>query len=253
MWMRTVTKKNKLYLVVEGPGGVGKDFRLKHLRDKFTQLGYRVVLTREPGGTPRAEKIREELFRLKAANQISVEQEIAMAYAARVENMTGIVMPEMMAETNEKVLVLKGRDFMSTFMFQGASGADDDMLMWYHKQYYQEMGFVDPDWRILLTADKGVCIARRRVEGFGGDGFDMQPNSYLERVWMNYGAAMLDIMRGNGLFAGTTEVFDNSIAYDMGGRERLWAFVENRLGLDVGEGHLDFKPAFSYRSGERRR
>lgn len=251
--MRTVVKKNKLYLVVEGPGGVGKDFRIKHLADKFKDRGYRVVQTREPGGTPEAEEIRAELFRLKAANQINVEQEVEMAYRSRFFNLIDVVMPEMMAETDEKVMILKGRDYMSTFMFQRASGATVDMLMHYHNKYYVEEGFLDPDWRILLNANMDICIARRMAEGLGGDGFDMQPSEYIKSVWSYYGATMLDIQRSNGLFHRNTEVFDNSIPYDKGGRELLWSFVENRLGLDVGEGHLDLKPIISYRSRERRR
>ena len=93
-----------LYIVADGLGGAGKDTVLKNLKEYFLEKGYRVILTFEPGGTPKADELRAELFEPKKNGAITFAEELDCVFAARAMNMREIVFPSFISFSPTLVL-----------------------------------------------------------------------------------------------------------------------------------------------------
>lgn len=199
------TKRN-LYIVADGLGGAGKDTVLKNLREYFLEKDFRVVMTFEPGGTPEADKLRAELFERKKNGAITFAEELDYVFAARAMNMREVVLPALVS--SEPTVVLKGRDYLSSFIYQVASGASRDLLLNYYRNEYEFAGFPRPDLRLLLLLSTEEAMRRRYGAGFDGDGFDMQSREYWQSVAMGYYNEATDIARSQGLFWRETKIVD---------------------------------------------
>lgn len=187
-------------------GGAGKDLMLAYLKQQFEGLKYRVVMTFEPGGTPEANSLRAELFARKEKGDISPEEELQYVFEARRMNMEQVVLPAL--QDSELTVVLKARDYLSSFIYQVASGASRELLLNYYRKYYESRGFPKPDMRLLMILDAEIAMSRRLGEGAGGDGFDLQPSAYWRAVDAGYFNEAMDISRGKGLFRRETVVID---------------------------------------------
>lgn len=212
--------------MIEGPGYSGKSTVIKYLASKLEEKNLEVVETREPGGCDGAEAIREMIFRDRKAGKLTALQETHLFYIARAINMTEIVLP---ANENGKI-VLKDRDFMSTFKYQEISGMTRDELINLHREWYIKWGFVEPDLRILLTVSRENILKRIRLRGDdGSDPFDANDEVVLRQAEA-YGAEALDISRGKGWFAKNTVVVDANFPIQVVG-DMCLRTVERQLGL----------------------
>ena len=81
-----------MFISFEGTEGVGKSTLIATLKQQLTQDGYEVVLTREPGGTPLAEKIRALLLQ-PDQEQMSLATELLLLYAARAQHLDQVILP----------------------------------------------------------------------------------------------------------------------------------------------------------------
>ena len=221
--------KKNIYIVADGLGGTGKATVLKDLGVRLGQKGYRVVMTYEPGGTPEADALRNELFARKAAGKITPREELEYVFAARAINMKDIVIPALAC--SEQTVILKGRDYMSSFIYQVASGADRDLLLEFYRREYEAVGFPRPDLRLLMILDPKTAMRRRMGAGANGDGFDLQPDDYWNKVAIGYYCEALDIARGKGLFRRETVVIDASPGIEKVCTE-VWGKVAWRFGLE---------------------
>ena len=82
---------NGLFVSIEGVEGVGKSTNHQFVCDYLTELGHEVVATREPGGTPEAEKIRELL--LDKDNILDATTEALLMFASRREHIIRVIRP----------------------------------------------------------------------------------------------------------------------------------------------------------------
>jgi dTMP kinase len=221
-----------LYIVADGLGGAGKGTVLGNLEKNFGQRGYRVITTYEPGGTPEADRLRAELFERKKSGTVTPVEELDYVFAARAINMRVVVLPALASP--ELTVVLKDRDYLSSFIYQVASGASRDLLMDYYKREYEGVGFPRPDLRLLLLLSTKEAMRRRYGAGFNGDGFDMQPYEYWQSVAMGYYNEATDIARSQGIFQRETVVIDAMRPVEVV-CEGAWRAVE-RLGLEDVEG-----------------
>ena len=80
------------FITVEGGEGVGKSTQIAALRDALAASGYEVVVTREPGGTPRAERIRELLLE-NSAEPMPAACELLLMFAARTTHLENVIRP----------------------------------------------------------------------------------------------------------------------------------------------------------------
>lgn len=107
----------KKFITFEGIEGSGKSTQSKKLYQYFLNENKDVILTREPGGTQNAEKIREILIN----QDLDYKSEVLLNFAARNEHVTNLIKP---ALANDKI-VISDRFFDSTYAYQGyAMGVD---------------------------------------------------------------------------------------------------------------------------------
>ncbi len=107
--------RNGLYITVEGGEGSGKSTQSKRLIDYLRSKGYELIDSREPGGTDRAEKIREMLLSPHIKETLYPLGELFLFEAARVQIFEEVIKPALAAGKS----IVTDRSFFSTFTYQG--------------------------------------------------------------------------------------------------------------------------------------
>jgi len=146
------------FISLEGVEGGGKSTQIRHLADVLTKAGYRVLQTREPGGTATAEAIRHILLTTSSHEPVTPQAEALLILAARCQHVTHLIMPALRRGT----VVLCDRFSDSTFAYQGfARGLD---LRWLRAANEVATGGLTPDLTVVLDLPVSVGLARRRVD-----------------------------------------------------------------------------------------
>ncbi|VVM76529.1 Thymidylate kinase [Pseudomonas fluorescens] len=81
-----------LFITLEGPEGAGKSTNREYLAQRLREQGLDVVLTREPGGTPVAEQIRELLL-APSDESMAADTELLLMFAARAQHLAKVIRP----------------------------------------------------------------------------------------------------------------------------------------------------------------
>lgn len=81
-----------LFITLEGPEGAGKSTNRDYLAARLREQGLDVVLTREPGGTPLAEKVRELLL-APSDESMAADTELLLVFAARAQHLAQVIRP----------------------------------------------------------------------------------------------------------------------------------------------------------------
>ena len=144
-------QKRGLFLNIEGIDGAGKSSHVSFLKELFEVRGETVVTTREPGGTPLGEKLREMLLHVT----MNLETEALLMFAARRESVAQVIEPNL-AMGN---VVITDRFTDSSFAFQsGGRGLDREKMetleRWVHPG-------LQPDLTLLF--DVPANVARDRI------------------------------------------------------------------------------------------
>src|ERR1700738_2918891 len=109
------TERGGLFITLEGPDGSGKSTQLRLLAERLRGLGYDVLESAEPGGTPIGMQIRRIL--LDPANQeLGATTELLLMFAARAQNVEQWILPSL----RQGRIVLSDRFTDSTLVYQGA-------------------------------------------------------------------------------------------------------------------------------------
>lgn len=158
------------FITFEGGEGAGKSTQIALLQQALTARGVDVITTREPGGTPQAEKIRS-LFVDGSAGSWTVQTDVLLVTAARAEHVAGLIRPALARGQT----VLCDRYVHSTLAYQGhGSGMDMDMLLRLH-QFATDDLWPDLVLWLDLPAELGLQRSKAR-EGQGAEqrfeGFD---------------------------------------------------------------------------------
>ncbi len=166
------------FITVEGIEGVGKSTNLEFIQSALEQRGIEVVRTREPGGTPAAERIRQVLLEL-GDEAIPDIGELLLFFAARSLNLENAIRPALAAGK----WVLCDRFTDATRAYQGAGrGLDmaqiNTLAEWVHDG-------IDPDLTLLLDAPVDVGFARVSARG-AMDRMESEQNTFYERVRAGY-------------------------------------------------------------------
>ncbi len=142
-----------MFITFEGGEGAGKSTAIKRIVEKLTSEGYEIVLTREPGGTPIAEEIRNVILDKK--NTAMDPRTEALLYAAsRRQHLVEKVIPAL----KEGKLVLCDRFIDSSLAYQGGAreiGIDNV----YNMNLFATEGML-PDLTILFDIKPEVGLAR---------------------------------------------------------------------------------------------
>ena len=138
---------------MEGPDGSGKTTQISLLAKVLTSEGREVVQTREPGGTPLADRIRV-LVLDPAHDKMTARTEALLYMAARAQHTAELIRPAM----ERGAVVISDRYADSTLVYQGvARGLPLDSLIWLNRFATEEL---TPDLTLLLDGDTD-CLAQR--------------------------------------------------------------------------------------------
>jgi dTMP kinase len=172
------------FLTVEGIEGVGKSTQVPRLARALTERAIACVLTREPGGTPLAEKIRE-LVLAPGTEVLPDAAELLLMFAARSVHLENFIKPHLEAGT----WVVCDRFTDATYAYQGAGrGFAFDSISQLERLV---QGTMHPDLTLLLDIPvaAGLERARRRNAGAGrapADRFERERVEFFERVREGY-------------------------------------------------------------------
>ena len=166
------------FLTIEGIEGVGKSTQVARLSEGFNERGIAHVVTREPGGTPLAERIREMVLRNNASGEsIPPMAELLLMFAARAVHLTNFVEPNLRAGR----WVVCDRFIDATYAYQGGGRR----LNVEHIRRLETMvvGARRPDLTVLLDAPVEQALERvRRRNAGSADRFESERAEFFERV-----------------------------------------------------------------------
>ncbi len=171
-----------LFITLEGPEGAGKstnrDYLARHLRDR----GLDVLLTREPGGTPLAERIRELLL-APSDEKMHADTELLLVFAARAQHLAEVIRPALA----RGAVVLCDRFTDATYAYQGGGRGLGVERIATLERFVQEG--LQPDLTLLfdLPVEVGLsrAAARGRLDRFEQEGqgfFEAVRQAYLDRA-----------------------------------------------------------------------
>jgi dTMP kinase len=167
------------FITFEGGEGAGKSTQIERLRRRLEGLGHAVAATREPGGSPRAERIRDAILsgRVKA---LGSSAEALLFYAARADHLDSVIRPAL----DQGIHVLCDRFADSTRAYQGVLGQVAPELLGSLDRVI--VGDTEPDLTLVLDvpAEVGLARARRRrnEKGEGADRFESERESFHEAL-----------------------------------------------------------------------
>lgn len=141
-----------MFITFEGGDGGGKTTQIRLLQEKLEAAGRDVVLTREPGGTPEAEKIRALI--LNRDGNWSPIAETLLMFAARAQHVRDLIRPALAAGKT----VLCDRFTDSTRAYQGYAGGMDLAVIEELKK--MTIGGLEPDVTIVLDIPAATGLAR---------------------------------------------------------------------------------------------
>jgi len=170
------------FITLEGMDGAGKSTHIPNIISALQAKGVEVVSTREPGGTPLGERLRELLLH----DAMHAETETLLMFAARREHIANVIEPAL----KRGAYVLSDRFTDATYAYQsgakGVSAAKIETL----EQWVQ--GVLQPDLTLLFDVPVEVSVARLagarspdKFERESADFFTRIRNAYLERARQN--------------------------------------------------------------------
>jgi dTMP kinase len=170
------------FITIEGGEGVGKSTQLTALREWFKEQQRDVLFTREPGGTPRAERIRELLLENSGESMPEI-CELLLVFAARSSHLDNVIRPALERGT----WVVCDRFTDATYAYQGGGRGTDAAQIATLETLVQ--GDLRPDLTLLLDAPLDLASARaqdRNTTTGTVDRFEREQRNFFERVRATY-------------------------------------------------------------------
>ncbi len=166
------------FISLEGGEGVGKSTNLAAMAELLRATGRELVVTREPGGTPLAEDIRQLL--LAPRNEaMAADAELLLLFAARAQHWQQVILPAL----RRGAWVLCDRFVDATYAYQGAGrGLDTALIDRLAELVLQGQG---PALTLLLDVDVATGLARAQQRA-ALDRFEQEQLSFFERVRAAY-------------------------------------------------------------------
>lgn len=151
---------NSKFIVIEGLEGAGKTSAIQTVIDTLKDKGItNLAFTREPGGTPLAEKLRELIKQGIEGEKVTDKAELLMLYAARVQLIESVIKPALA----EGKWVIGDRHDLSSQAYQGGGrGLDKDLMLSLRNTV---LGDFRPDLTLYLDLDPAIGLARARARG----------------------------------------------------------------------------------------
>lgn len=167
------------FVSLEGGEGAGKTTAINAIRDWLQAQGHEVLLTREPGGTPLAERIRELLLNnapvLQPAEPLAAETELLLVFAARAQHVREVIRPAL----QRGAYVVSDRFTDSSYAYQGEGRGLD--RAWIADLERRAVG-LQPGLTLLLDLDVQIGRARTSGRDLWPDRIESEQDDFFQRV-----------------------------------------------------------------------
>ena len=206
------------FITLEGGEGAGKSTQAARLAARLRDRGVEPVLTREPGGSPLAERIRGVILS-GAVAPLGPAAEAVMFSAARIDHLEKTIRPALA----RGAWVICDRFSDSTRAYQGALGNLDPRFL--RELERVTIGATRPDLTLVIDVPAAAGLARARARSSTVDRFEAEGLAFHEALR----SAFLDIAEGE---PARCAVIDGSADADAV-EKAVWAVVEQRLFADT--------------------
>jgi dTMP kinase len=174
-----MTAKKGKFITLEGGEGVGKTTNVPFIKAYLQDHKIPVVVTREPGGTKLAEKIRELLLQ-NNEEVLTSPAEILLMFAARSQHLAHVIKPAL--EQGQWVLCDRFTD--ATYAYQGGGrGMSMEIISWLENFVQDDLR---PDLTLLLDLSVETGMARAKNRGGQIDRFESEHLFFFDRVKQAY-------------------------------------------------------------------
>ncbi|MBD8493801.1 dTMP kinase [Pseudomonas syringae] len=167
-----------LFITLEGPEGAGKSTNREYLAAQLRAHDVDVVLTREPGGTPLAERIREILL-APSDEAMSADAELLLVFAARAQHIAQVIRPALA----RGAVVLCDRFTDATYAYQGGGRGLSHERIAILEQFVQ--GPLRPDLTLVFDLPVEIGLSRAAARG-RLDRFEQEGRAFFEAVRSTY-------------------------------------------------------------------
>lgn len=165
------------FITLEGPDGSGKSTLINLISEYMKNKGISFIITREPGGTPIGEEIRDIILDNKNTN-MGAETEALLYAAARSQHIHERIIPAL----NEGKIVVSDRFLLSSLAYQGVGrglGIENVKMI-------NDFGLrgIYPDLILFLYIDPEITLERKTT--LGGDRLEKEGKDFHKRVYEGY-------------------------------------------------------------------
>ncbi|XQA68519.1 dTMP kinase [Xanthomonas sacchari] len=176
--MSEAVLRHHRFVSLEGGEGAGKTTAINAIRDALQAQGHEVVLTREPGGTPLAERIRALLLHKtpgEVAEPLAAETELLLVFAARAQHVREVIRPAL----QRGAYVVSDRFTDSSYAYQGEGRGLD--RAWIADLERRAVG-LQPGLTLLLDLDVQIGRARTSGRDLWPDRIEGEQDDFFQRV-----------------------------------------------------------------------
>jgi dTMP kinase len=170
--MAVVNKPRGKFITLEGVDGAGKSTHIAWIAERLRRPGREVVVSREPGGTPLAERLRARVL----AEAMDPVAETRLMFEARADHVRKVIAPAL----ERGAWVLCDRFTDSTIAYQGAGKGVDRALIDELARKVQPP--LRPDLTLVFDADFQVSSKRLAASGRKLDRFESEGREFFDRV-----------------------------------------------------------------------
>ncbi len=167
-----------LFITLEGPEGAGKSTNREYLAECLRRQGMDVLMTREPGGTPLAERIRELLL-APSHEPMASDTELLLVFAARAQHLDQVIRPAL----TRGCVVLCDRFTDATYAYQGGGRGLSTARIAVLENFVQ--GDLRPDLTLIFDLPVEVGLARATARG-RLDRFELEGQAFFQAVRQAY-------------------------------------------------------------------
>ena len=166
------------FITIEGTEGVGKTTNIEFIQNWLSRRGVEFISTREPGGTPLAEQVRELLLRSRE-EKVGDATELLLMFAGRAQHLDQVILPAL----NSGSSVLCDRFTDASYAYQGFGREMDCSLIAQLEQIVQ--GDLRPDLTLILDIPVEIGL-KRASERSSPDRFEQEKIEFFDRVRHGY-------------------------------------------------------------------
>lgn len=166
------------FITIEGTEGVGKSTNIAFIQDWLVKQGIDVVMTREPGGTPLAEELRQILL-AKRDEAFDPSAELLLIFAARAQHLAQVILPAL----SRGAWVVSDRFTDATYAYQGFGRGLNLETIETLENLVQ--GTLRPDLTLVLDIEVELGLARASARA-ELDRFESEKVEFFERVRAGY-------------------------------------------------------------------